>query len=253
MPIVHKRTRTRDIAVRMGPGEYLDPHDLSGIIPWKRVLDIAAEEIPELLPSLLGVVDGGSTEAHVHTWLERWHLSADGYVGSIGARLAKDTLNHRERCKLEGTDPETAFYVHPLALRPLDGYETTWTLGDIVHKVKIDAYAQQVDTLITDDDTNSLLTWNPYHETRQEVTERLRRYLDMALDEMERPYGEMDTHKRTPELPRRHIVWFVRWKLCSESIYGIAKADGVTENAVRKAIDGVADILEWGHRSEKRR
>lgn len=249
---IRKRKRTRDVAVRMGPGEFIDPHDLPRIIPWKRVLDIATEELPDFLPSLVKVPDGKGAEEHVLQWLEDWHLPADG----TAARIARDTLAHRALCNEQGIPHEQGLYTHPLDHRPPHLSKSTWMLGDVEHIAVNDAYGTDVGRMLQDTEGTSILYWNPFHETRADATERLRGYLDMALDQIERaherfgyPDGRLYGRMRTPELPRRHIAWFVRWKFNDESIYGIAKAGRVSENAVRKAIDNVADVLGWGYRN----
>lgn len=255
---IRKRKQTRDVAVRMGPGEFVDPHDLPHIIPWKRILDVAAEELSNFIPSLLGATDALRVEEHLAEWLKDWNLPVDGYEGSIVSKICHDTMLYNLRALRNDPNHRPAMYAHPIYLRPNDGYEAAWTLNGTVHRVFSSAMAAEVDKVLTDDDGSSVLGWNPYHETRQEVSERLHRYLDMALDEIERRYlypaslspdGLLYGQTRTPELPRRHLVWFVRWKFRREKIYGIAKSDRVTENAVRKAVDGVASVLGWGYRN----
>lgn len=248
--------RRRDSPVLMGPGEFIDPRDAPRVVAWKRVLDIAAEEWPEFLPSLLEHPEDDAAAS----WITSWHLPADGYEGSLIADFAEETRRyHRVIRASEGIDPEPGFVIGPGYLRPRLGYEGLWKLNGRDYPVSVDPHGVALEPLLRDTETLSLLRWNPFHETRAEATERLRAYLDIALDEVERhtaegvpPDGALDGPLRTPKVARRHIVWFIRWKFFNrESIYKIAETAVVSESAVRHALDRVADVLEWGHRMGK--
>lgn len=257
-----KTDRKRVVAVPIGPGEFIHPFDLPNLLPWKHVLDIAVAELPDFLPSLLDVPDDVQTldalDAHVARWLARWRLSG----AKVAAKLARNTLIYRAHCADKGIDPQPGLHAYlryqnpPGAPAPAVDHETTWTVGGETRPMFRSAYAAEVDKLLLAADGRSVLAWNPYRETLPDATARLHQYLDLALSEVARQYndrvasdGTAYGRMRTPKLPRRHLVWFVRWKCTGESLYGIAKRDHVNVKAVRKAVDSVADLLEWGHRN----
>jgi hypothetical protein len=241
---IRKRTQSRDTAVPMGPGEFVDPRDAPRVIAWKRILDVASEEIPEFLPSLLN----GDTA----TWVARWHLPAEGYEGSLVVAFAEETRRHHRIRVSEGFEPEPGFSIESAHLRPRIGYDGVWKLNGRDYPVSMDAHGFELEPLLRDTEGLSLLWWNPFHETRADATERLRGYLDTVLEQVETAVSHDQTrtgHARTPKRPRRHIAWFVRWKFKKEKLYAIAKQDRGEPNAVRDAVDKVADVLQWGYRN----
>jgi hypothetical protein len=259
---IRKRPQKRDVPVRMGPGEFVDPADPYNLVAWKRVLDVAAEEIPEFLPSLLHDHPDDPLEQRIPAWLERWHLPDDDYERSLVARLAYDTITHHVRSLEIDTTPDDVFYADPLLRTPSKSSTAKWIPGDAILGVPVhdlgarDVSGDDLERRLRDEDGVTLLGWNPFRETRREAEERLRGYLDIVLDTVERDVERMihrgsahDGRIRTPQLPRRHIAWFVRWKFDGETIYGIAKRARVSENAVRHALDNAADALQWGYRN----
>lgn len=264
-----KSDQKRDVAVPIAPGEFIHLFDLPNLLPWKRVLGIAAEELPDFLPSLLAVPDDVRTldalDAHVARWLARWRL-ADA---NVPKKLARNTLIYRAQCAEKGIAPRQGLHMYlryqtpPGAPPPAVDHETTWTVGGETRPIFRRAYAAEVDKRLLAADGRSVLSWNPYQETRADAAARLRQYLDLALAEIAHQCSDLVAsdgtahgRMRIPKLVRRHIVWFVRWKFAGESLYRIYTAapkrpDGrpeFSDTAVRKAVDRVADVLDWGRR-----
>lgn len=251
-----KTNDKRDVAAPIGPGEFVPAHYLPGDLPWKRVLEIAAAEMPDFLPSLLHVPDGEPRGAHLARWLARWHLPGPG---SIPAHITGATLQYHAVCAKEGIDPEPGPCPHLVYRDRWDRRkrrETPWTVAGETRTVFWNLFGADLSKVLRADDGHSVLTWNPYYETRADAAARLHHYVDLALAEIAHQFnhsvgsdGAVYCHQRTPELPQRHIVWFVRWKFKGESLYGLAQRAHVTEQAVRKAVDSVAAVLDWGHRN----